>query len=631
MFDINKCVDVIKMDNIEENRQKNINNIISIVKLASLFFCAILFYNQFFIKSKIMSNGENSYFNVSIVGIVTCVIILVYWLWLLFSLRIFKLKYIKTIQIIENIVFISIFSVLVLISNTYNSQCKFLFLFIIITSTLQSGMKYGMGISIISSAIILIIDLVYAPNNGVNSYFENDLILVGVFILTAWPLGHYVKIENENLKQKDLQLQTLNRKLSKQEEQRKYIEEMLLNNEVCYNLLIGNSRDAIFVHRDDKVIFTNESAVKLVGFTKAEDLSQRSILDFSTEDEKDSVKEKFKQIYDKKTTKLDFEEKILKNDGNSVIVKNTSTYFIYEGKQTILTILSDITSEKQVEKLQKDVEKNIELLNETLECNKMITEFFSNISHELKTPLNVIFAAVQVLNIYSKKNEQESIEKQDKYLKVIKQNCYRLLRLINNLLDMTRLDSGFLKLHVKNYNIVSVVEDISLSVISYVESKGVSLIFDTDVEEKVMAFDADKIERIILNLLSNSIKFTNSGGKIYVNMMDMKDNVVISIKDTGVGIPKDKLELIFERFGQVDKTLKRNSEGTGIGLCLVKSFVEMHGGTIQVKSKLGEGSEFVIKIPVTIEEEEHAQENTMYETNIERINIEFADVYSEFV
>ncbi len=618
---------VKSMDSIDKNRQENIYNIVSIVKLVSLCFCGIVIYNGFFMKNQNLVN-ENCFYIVEL-GLLICLMFLIYWGWSFFSIRIFKSKYIKRMQIIENMVFIIIFSFSIFLSNSYTSQYKFLFLFLIITSTLQFGMKYGMSIALISSAIILIMDLVHGPSNGVNLYFENDLILVGVFILTAWPLGHYVKIEKENLKQKDMQLKTLNSKLSKQEKHRKYVEKMLLNNEACYNLLIENSRDAIFVHRDDKVIFTNESAVKLVGFTKTEDLNEKSIFDFTTDDEKNNVKNKFKQIYDKEITRLVFEEKVMKSNGDIIIVKNTSTYFIYEGKQTILSILSDITSEKQVEKLEKDVEENIKLLNETREFNKMITEFFSNISHELKTPLNVIFSAVQVLNLYINKNQGENIEKQHKYLKVVKQNCYRLLKLINNLLDITRVDSGFLKLHAGRYNIVSVVEDITLSVVSYVESKGINLIFDTDVEEKVMNFDADKIERIILNLLSNSIKFTNSGGKIYVNMNDLGNSIIISVKDTGVGIPEDKMKMIFERFGQVDKTLRRNSEGTGIGLCLVKSFVEMHGGTIEVKSKLGEGSEFIIKLPEIITEQEPSEENSMYETNIERINIEFSDIYSQ--
>lgn len=613
------------MDNIEHRRQKNINDIITIVKLTSLFFCAIIFCSNFLAKDEGITIGRNGYFNSLAFLMISAVTVGVYWLWSLFSVNRMTLECNKKIAIIENFIFISIFSILIIKSDAHLSQYKFLFLFIIITSTLQLGMKYGMLMAVVSSTIILTIDLIYANNRPVNMYFQNDLILVGVFILTAWPLGHYVKIENENIKRKNEQLKELNKELNKKDRQRKYMEGVLLKNEACYNLLIQNSRDAIFVHRDYKLIFSNEGAAKLIGFMNAEELIGKSILDFIPRDEKDSMKQKFLKVYDEKATMLTFEDKIEKNNGEIAVVQNTSTYFIYEGKPTTLSIFRDITPEKQVEKLQKDVEKNIELLKETREFNKFITEFFSNISHELKTPLNVIFAAVQVLNLYSNTGK-EFKDKQDKYLEVMRQNCYRLMRLINNLLDMTRADSGFLKLNAQNYNIISVVEDITLSVASYVEDKGISLIFDTNVEEKVMAFDPYKIERIILNLLSNAIKFTNPEGEIYVNIIDMESSVTISVRDTGVGIPEDKLQVIFERFGQVDKTLSRNREGSGIGLSLVKSFVEMHGGKIHAKSKLGVGSEFIIELPAVILEE-NEDESFTHETNTERINIEFSDIY----
>ncbi len=174
------------------------------------------------------------------------------------------------------------------------------------------------------------------------------------------------------------------------------------------------------------------------------------------------------------------------------------------------------------------------------------------------------------------------------------------MRLINNLLDTTKLDSGYLKLNLVNCNIVNLVEEITLSVVYYAESKNINIIFDTDVEEKIMAVDPDKIERIVLNLLSNAIKFTGSGGNIYVTVKDFEDNIIISVKDTGIGIPEDKIENIFDRFVQVDKTLRRNKEGSGIGLYLVKSFVNMHEGTIDIQSEIGKGSEFIINIPVNL-------------------------------
>jgi signal transduction histidine kinase len=184
-----------------------------------------------------------------------------------------------------------------------------------------------------------------------------------------------------------------------------------------------------------------------------------------------------------------------------------------------------------------------------------------------------------------------------------------------------------LKLNLKNYDIVNVVEDIALSVADYVEDKGIELIFDTDVEEKRMAVDVDKIERVILNLLSNAIKFTNGGGQILVNLWDKGESVLIAVKDTGVGIPKDKLDIIFDRFGQVDKTLSRNREGSGIGLSLVKSIVEMHEGDIMVQSKVDEGSEFIIELPVRLAPENETSDNILYETRVEKVSIEFSDIY----
>jgi signal transduction histidine kinase len=166
----------------------------------------------------------------------------------------------------------------------------------------------------------------------------------------------------------------------------------------------------------------------------------------------------------------------------------------------------------------------------------------------------------------------------------MKQNCYRLLRLINNLIDITKIDSGFINLNLQNKNIVEVIENVTLSTVEYVESKCRTIIFDTDVEEKIMAFDPEKIERIILNLISNAVKFTKPQDQIEINVYDKKENIIISVKDTGIGIPKEKQKIIFERFRQVSPLLNRTHEGSGIGLSLVKSLVEMHtGNKISVK------------------------------------------------
>lgn len=605
-------VSVREMSEINQNIEKNIYSITCTVKLVSLLFSSIILYNYL---SQNNCTTENSYHNTVFAIVLSLIMTVIYLIWSFFTVKTRIFKNILLIQRIENVFFILIFTTMIIISGNYSSQYKYLFLFIIITTTIQRGLKSGIGISIISSLIVLTIDLSMAKCNGINIYFENDLILSGVFILTAVSLGYYVKLGNESIKQKNIQLENLNKKLNEKDSQRKYIEELLFKNDTCYNLLIENARDAIIIHRRDKIVFANESASELLICNNNDKLQDININNFILKEEQKKIRNKLELVY--------------RNKRENINVESISTYIIYNNKPAILSILRDITSQKQVEKLQKDVEKNIELLNESREYNKLITDFLANISHELKTPLNVIFTAVQILDLYKK--DANSYDKKEQYIKVIKQNCYRLMRLINNLLDTTKLDSGYLKLNLVNCNIVNLVEEITLSVVYYAESKNINIIFDTDVEEKIMAVDPDKIERIILNLLSNAIKFTGSGGNIYVNIKDCKDSITISVKDTGIGIPQDKIENIFERFVQVDKTLRRNKEGSGIGLYLVKSFVNMHEGTIDIQSVIGKGSEFIINIPVKLVKEDSEKENNvLYSPSKEYVDMEFADIYSEF-
>jgi signal transduction histidine kinase len=256
-------------------------------------------------------------------------------------------------------------------------------------------------------------------------------------------------------------------------------------------------------------------------------------------------------------------------------------------------------------------------------------EFLVNISHELKTPLNVIFATVQLFNMYCTNGSLD--DKKDsiiKYIKSIKQNSYRLSKLINNVVDTSKIEAGYLKLNLSNNNIVEVVEEIVRSVTTFTESRGLAIIFDTNNEEKIIACDSEKIERVVLNLISNAIKFSEFGNEIFVQVKDRNEFVEISVKDNGIGIEEKDLNMIFDRFKQVDKSLSRNTEGTGIGLSLVKSIVELHGGTICVKSKFGKGSKFIVRLP----SEKVAHENMIYSNKMgsenENIQVELSDIYS---
>lgn len=611
---------------INEN-ENNILIILSIMKISIIaFICIIIYINapSYWVVINIKNNDEFSLCSATILFFFS---VLTFVTWIIINL---KLKLVaKSSWLIENIFFILIISLPIYLFNTYNNECKYLFLLLITCSVIKYGLRYGILTSLFSSIFVLGADLLYTPTvNGINMNFQKDLIMVSIFIFIAWVLGYYVELENENKRKKDNQLKLLSTELEEQNTERRIIEESLLKNKVCYDILFENSQNAIIVHADGKVLYANKSAARLLGYENPLQLNDKLIYKYYSQNNIMSIKEKYLNIVSDKLSKVTYEETVLNCKGNSIAVRNTSSFYIYEGKPSVLTFLLDITSEKQIETLKHDVEKNLKLLNESREFNTLITEFFTNISHEFKTPVNVISIAIQTMSLYFENFNIDNIDKCKSYLKIMKQNCFRMTRLINNLMDITKVDSGFVKVNKRNDNIVSVIEDITQSVAAYVKSKDIELIFDTNVEEKIMAFDHDKIERVILNLLANAFKYTNPNGHIYVNLEDRGESVIITVKDDGQGIPQNMINVIFERFGQANRSLSRQCEGTGIGLYLVKSFIEIHGGKISVTSEEGEGCEFTIVLPVELVTNENYEDKAFCESKVERINIEFSDVYS---
>ena len=413
----------------------------------------------------------------------------------------------------------------------------------------------------------------------------------------------------------------------------KKTEDALRESENRYRTLLEVMPDAVYVHSHGKIVYTNKAGAKLMGFSEPEEILGKSTYELLEIDDYNKTLIKQQDDITMRNGYLSpIERKYFRrSDGKFLEVETTSTVMSHEEEKTILDITRDISERKRIEFLKQKVRQKTLLLNKTIEYNKLRTEFFANISHELRTPLNMILGSIQLVNVIA--NDKELINpdiKVKKYMSIIKQNCYRLVRLVDNLIDITKIDAGYLEIGLQNEDIVRVVEDIVLSVVEYVESKGLELVFDTDIEEKYMAFDADKIERIMLNLISNAIKFTKFGGHIYVNIYDKQDTIVIAVRDTGIGIPQEKHKEIFERFIQVDKSLSRRREGSGIGLSLVKSLVEMHQGKIYLNKEVTEGSEFIIELPIRILDniKENNENYNVAQNYIERIKVEFSDIYS---
>ena len=322
--------------------------------------------------------------------------------------------------------------------------------------------------------------------------------------------------------------------------------------------------------------------------------------------------------------------KIYPKNSNPFTVSGKFILKKHKEKEYIIIIFKDVQSIS--DENINSMKNQIKILEENLAIESMKNEFFANLSHEFKTPLNIILGTMQLINKNIEKNNifyDENFNLK-KYNHVIKQNSYRLLKLVNNLVDITRIDAGYYNIKRTNQNIVEIVEDITMSISQYAEEKGINLIFDTDEEEIIIGCDPDKIERIILNLLSNAIKYTDYGGEIKVSINLKKDKVYISVKDNGVGISEEGIKTVFERFVQDSNGIDRRCEGSGIGLSLVKSLVEMHGGSISVNSKINEGSEFKFELPnkKVIEDKANTNIRETSHSKIEKCNIEFSDIYS---
>ncbi|MGL5347851.1 MAG: ABC transporter substrate binding protein [Peptostreptococcaceae bacterium] len=283
----------------------------------------------------------------------------------------------------------------------------------------------------------------------------------------------------------------------------------------------------------------------------------------------------------------------------------------------VITLLWYIYYRKKYEKATQKAINNAE------EANRIKAHFISNISHELKTPINVIVSAVQLLKYKSIKGDLCS--GQINNLNIINDNCNRLLRLINNIIDVQKSELDEITLNKKSVNIVELIESIVTSVVPYAKAKKLDLIFDTTEEYVIADVDINKIERIILNLLSNAIKFSNENSEIRVNLA-FAEYIYIIIEDDGIGINKDSIDNIFDKFIQIDNSFCRKNEGSGIGLSIVKSFVELHGGCISVKSKPNEGSKFTVIIPRSNSKNREC-ESISTDRQIENIKMELSDIY----
>lgn len=405
--------------------------------------------------------------------------------------------------------------------------------------------------------------------------------------------------------------------------------EIINQSKNIYQALLDGIPEAIYLEDIDtnKYVYINKKFKEMFDLVKEDlvddDLGICRETFMSVHPDYDKVvKESINQVRNGKSSEY-VSIKYLDKNNNVIDTQVASIPFNIDKKIFKLTIIKDMDDIRRLESLRKRI-----IESEQKDSIKM--KFFINMSHELKTPLNLIFTSAQLIeNLYNKNKIYDANGNVKKHIDLTIQNSYRLIKIINDLIDFTKMESGFYKLRVENKNIVTLVEDITMSVVNYASNNGLNIVFDTNIEDLFIPIDVNAIERIVLNILSNAIKFTNSGGSIYVNVI-YKDSIVkIIIEDTGIGIPKDKLSYIFDRFNDINKGYIGNVYGSGIGLSMVKSMVSLLGGDIEVESELNIGTKFTITLNVNALEldKNYYKDEFNNISNIERLTIGMTDVY----
>jgi len=235
---------------------------------------------------------------------------------------------------------------------------------------------------------------------------------------------------------------------------------------------------------------------------------------------------------------------------------------------------------------------SLEKTNERLrELDQLKSDFFANVSHELRTPLTLSLGPLESLL------KMEHTPEEDQHLQALHRNQIRLLRLINQLLDAAKVESGKVQAEYSEQDVVALIRGLVGEVNDAARAKGLAIEIVAPLQPVWLYVDREKFEQLLLNLLSNAFKFTDSGGRIVVSVKEGDDSTRVSVSDTGFGIPEDTLHTIFDRFTQADSSETRQYAGTGIGLALVQSYVELHHGTIDVQSEWGHGTTFTVSLP----------------------------------
>jgi PAS domain S-box-containing protein len=366
-------------------------------------------------------------------------------------------------------------------------------------------------------------------------------------------------------------------------------EEALRESEARYRKLIDNIPSATILHHNGNILFVNNTVKTLLGGTSKQEFSGKKITEFIHSDYIDLLESQFDDVKKTDEVSASIEAKLKRVDRKRIFAEVVSIPLVVSKVEAILTVFSDITERKKIEKELIIAKEKAE------ESDRLKSAFLANMSHEIRTPMNGIIGFADLLN-------KDSLHPSDirRYVKIIKASADRLLTIINDIIDISKIESGAINLVLSEFNLNDLLTGIQQFYAPGVRRKGIDFLLEIDEQKQIiLKSDWGKINQIISNLISNSSKFTRKGFiKLSTILYESKGIVEVIVEDTGVGIPEEQQEKIFERFRQVKDFGHEFNEGTGLGLSISKGFVEALGGEISVNSKETRGIRFKFTLPV---------------------------------
>jgi PAS domain S-box-containing protein len=366
--------------------------------------------------------------------------------------------------------------------------------------------------------------------------------------------------------------------------------------------LLEAAPDAIIeVDREGRIVLLNRVSENMFGYSR-EELLGRSVDLLIPQDLRTRHAEHRQRYWNTPSTRPMGSGLMLqgkRKDGSEFPVEISLSPVESEGGLRVTAIIRDIskrrTAEDRLRAVQENYTRELEQRNRLIErANRLKSEFLASMSHELRTPLHTIIGFSELLG---EELEGPLNDKQKRFVNHIHKDSLHLLELINDVLDLSKIEAGKLELRREAFDVRGALEEVLASIRPQAEAKSQSL---GTVLDELPALDADRtrFKQILLNLLSNAVKFTPEGGSIRVEAGLLEEMAQFSVIDTGVGIPKEEQESVFDKFYQVGQTTKGVREGTGLGLAITQRLVAEHGGKIWVVSEVGKGSRFSFTIPL---------------------------------